>query len=91
MPPRRSTKKSLDELIHRHAELTLEVAFIEAIIETSHENFAHHDGLEPKSLVVTNDGRRVPEDVVSSCIEELKKTILGPRIKELDKLKKVKV
>ena len=88
---RPAKKKSLEEFIHRHAELTLEIAFIEAVVETSNENFAHHDGLEPKSLVVTSDGRRVPEDVVSSCIEEIKRLALSPRLKELDKLKKVKI
>jgi len=93
MTTRRSTtkKKSLEELIIRHGELTLEIAFIEAVIETSNENFVHHDGLEPKSLVVTSDGRRVPEGVVSACIEEIKSAVLAPRLKELEKLKKVKV
>ena len=88
---RPAKKKSLEELIRRHAELTLEIAFIEAVVETSNENFAHHDGLEPKSLVVTSDGRRVPEGVVSSCIDEIKRLALNPRLKELEKLKKVKV
>ena len=92
MATRRATKKqSLDTLIKRHAELTLEIAFIEAVVETSNENFAHHDGLEPHSLVVTSDGRRVPEAVVSECIEEIKDKILAPRVKELEKMKRVKV
>ncbi len=90
MPPRK-VKKSLQDLIHRHADLTLEIAFIEAVLETSNENFAHHDGLEPKSLVVTSDGRRVPESVVAACIDEIRASLLAPRIKELDKLKKVKI
>jgi len=91
MPPRKQKTKSLQDLIHRHGDLTLEIAFIEAVLETSNENFAHHDGLEPKSLVVTSDGRRVPESVVGSCIDEIRALMLAPRLKELDKLKKVKI
>jgi hypothetical protein len=83
--------KTLDEVIARHADVTLKIAFVEAVLELSIEHFAHHDGLEPKSIVLTNDGRRVPETTVASVIEELRAAILDPLNAELDELKKIKV
>ena len=91
MAARRQKKKSLDEVIARHNEVTLKVAFVEALMDMSTEHFVHHDGLEPKSLVVTTDGRRVPEPVINDTLEELKTKLHAPLMKELASLKKVKI
>lgn len=91
MATRKKSATSLNEVIMRHGELTLQIAFVEALLELATEHFAHHDGLEPKSLVLTNDGRRVPETTVAVVINEIRGEILAPLNRELDKLKKVKV
>jgi hypothetical protein len=88
---RKTKTRSLDEVINRHHEITLQIAFVEALLDMSTEHFVHHDGLEPKSLVVTSDGRRVPEVIISTTIQELKDKLLTPLTKELNSLKKVKV
>lgn len=91
MPPKAQKAMSLDEVIKRHGEITLQIAFVEALLELATEQFAHHDGLEPKSIVLTNDGRRVPEATVAQVIDDVRSQTLAPLTKELDKLKKVKV
>lgn len=91
MAARRQRKKSLDEVIERHNVVTLKVAFVEALLDMSTEHFVHHDGLEPRSLVVTSDGRRVPESVINETLEELKTKLHAPLQKELASLKKVKI
>lgn len=95
MPPRKTRAKpkpkSLDDVIKRHNEVTLKLAFVEALLDMSNEHFVHHDGLEPKSLVVTSDGRRVPENIINSTIQEMKDKLQSPLVKELASLKKVKL
>jgi hypothetical protein len=95
MPPRKTRAKpkakSLDDVIKRHNEVTLQIAFVEALLDMSNEHFVHHDGLEPKSLVVTHDGRRVPETIINQTIQDLKDKLLNPLTKELASLKKVKL
>ena len=88
---RAAPKTSLAKVIERHNEITLLIAFYEAVLETCEENFVYRDGLEPKSLVVTNDGRRVPEDMISSVISKIRTTLLTPLEKELNQLNKKKV
>lgn len=80
---------SLQDVINRHNNVTLEIAFMDALFEIVSERFCHHDGLEPQSLVLTSDGRRVPESVVISIMARLRDAIHAPLIKELDELKKV--
>lgn len=87
----RATKTSLSKVIARHNEITMLIAFYEAILETCEENFVYRDGLEPKSLVVTNDGRRVPEDMISEVLSTVRKTLLNPLERELSQLNKKKV
>jgi hypothetical protein len=91
MPPRKKKALSLDDVIRRHSEVTLQIAFVEALLDMSNEHFVHHDGLEPRSLVVTSDGRRVPEDVINKTIADVKDKLLNPLNKELARLKKVKL
>ena len=46
-----------------------------------------HDGLEPKSFVVTNEGVRVPESVIEEVIEKIEEDLLLPlktRIQEIE-------
>lgn len=88
---RAATKKSLSEVVERYNDVTLMVAFYEAILELINEHFAYHDGMEPKSIVVSLDGRRVPEHMITDIITKLKEQQLHPLQKELDKLNKQKV
>jgi hypothetical protein len=87
----RSTKKSLAEVVERYNDVTLTVAFIEAILELCNEHFAYHDGMEPKSIVVSLDGRRVPEPMITDILAKIKDQQLVPLQKELAKLNKQKV
>ena len=87
----RTTKKSLAEVVERYNDVTLMVAFIEAILELCNEHFAYHDGMEPKSIVVSLDGRRVPEPMIAEILDQIKNQQLAPLQKELDKLNKQKV
>jgi DNA-binding transcriptional regulator YbjK len=82
---------TLDQVMARHGDVTLRIALVEAALELMTEHFAHHDGLEPRSIVLTNDGRRVPEATVSLVIDEMRATLLDPLNKELEKLRKVKI
>jgi hypothetical protein len=86
-----STKKSLADVVERYNDVTLMVAFLEAILELCNEHFAYHDGMEPKSIVVSLDGRRVPEHMISEMLSKIEKEQLAPLQKELDKLNKQKV
>lgn len=87
----KTSRTSLVQIIERHNEITLLIAFYEAVLETCEENFVYRDGLEPKSLVITNDGRRVPEDMISKVLTEIKSTLLIPLQDELTQLNKKKV
>lgn len=82
---------SVSELLKRHSDLTLRIAFIESILEICTESFSYHDGLEPKNLVLTQDGRRVPSDVVDTILNEITKTMLKPSQDELRKISSIKV
>ena len=86
-----SVKKSLADVVERYNDVTLMVAFIEAILELCNEHFAYHDGMEPKSIVVSLDARRVPEHMISEILSKIEKEQLTPLQKELDKLNKQKV
>lgn len=88
-PAPKKSAPSLKDVIDRHNTITLELAFVDALFETVSENFSHHDGLEPRSLVVTSDGRRVPEVVITSVMARVRDAIQSPLVKELDELKKV--
>lgn len=90
MPPR-TKKKTLAQVIERHQEVTLQIAFIEAVLELCSEHFVYRDGVEPKSIVVSNDGRRVTDDMVSTVLEEIKTKNLKPLITEMNRLNKIKV
>ncbi len=87
----RVTKKSLADVVKRYNEVTLKVAFYEAILELCREHFAYHDGMEPKSIVVSLDGRRVPEPMIAEILNVIKENQLTPLLKELEKLNKQKV
>ncbi len=82
---------TIKELVQKHNDLTLKVTFLEAVLELAKENFGQHDGLEPKSMVITSDGRRVPEVMVESLLNQIEKTLLQPLQNELDKLDSKKV
>ena len=88
---RAAPKTPLSKVIARHNEITLLIALYEAVLETCEENFVYRDGLEPKSLIVTNDGRRVPEDMISDALSTIRSTLLTPLEKELNQLNKKKV
>ena len=47
--------------------------------------------MEPKSIVVSLDGRRVPELMIAEILNVIKDDQLAPLQKELDKLNKQKV
>jgi len=83
--------KNVKELIKNHHDITLKLAFIDAVLSLSSENFMHHDGLEPPSMIITDDGRRVPEPVIQEMMDELKKRIRVPLEQELSKLNRVKL
>ena len=82
---------SLADAIERYNQTTLKIAFAEAVLELALEHFAHHDGMEPKSLVVTSDGRRVPESVIQEVLQEIKKKVLEPSQAEIQGLEKVRI
>lgn len=82
---------SVSDLLKRHSDLTLRISFIESILEMCTESFSYHDGLEPKNLVLTQDGRRVPNDVVDTILNEITKTMLKPAQDELRKISSIKV
>ena len=88
---RPTTKKSLSEIVDRYNDVTLMVAFLEAVLELCNEHFNYHDGMEPKSIVVSLDGRRVPERIITDILSKIEKEQLNPLQKELDKLNKQKV
>ncbi len=83
--------KTLNEVIERHQRLTLQQAFVDAVITMAEEQFAYYDGLEPMNLVVTDDGRRVPSEVVDEILATIKETVQLPIKDELEKLSKVKI
>lgn len=83
--------KTLNEVIQRHQRLTLQQAFVDAVITMAEEQFAYYDGLEPMNLVVTDDGRRVPSEVVDEILATIKETVQLPIKDELEKLSKVKI
>lgn len=83
--------KTLNEVIERHQRLTLQLAFIEAVIGMAEEQFAYYDGLEPMNLVVTDDGRRVPSEVVDEVLATMREAIQVPVSDELEQLRKVKI
>ena len=89
--PTRSKKRSLASIVERYNSVVLEISFYEAILELCNEHFAYHDGMEPKSIVVSLDGRRVPEEMITEILNTIHKTHLTPLLKELDKLNKQKV
>ena len=91
--PKRKVKssRSLSDVVTRYNDVTLMVAFLEAILELCHEHFSYHDGMEPKSIVVSLDGRRVPELMIAEILNVIKDDQLAPLQKELDKLNKQKV
>lgn len=89
--PIKAKTVSVAELLKRHSDLTLRISFIESIVEMCTESFSYHDGLEPKNLVLTQDGRRVPSDVVDSILNEITKTMLKPAQDELRKISSIKV
>lgn len=82
---------SVSDLLERHADVTLKIAFIESILDMCKENFASHDGLEPKNLVLTHDGRKVPNSVIDSIFTEIEKNMLEPLQNELKKISSIKV
>jgi hypothetical protein len=82
---------SIKQLIDKHNDLTLRVTFIQAVLDITRQNFGQHDGLEPTNLVVTSDGRRVPEAMIQSIINEIDKLLLVPSQNELKKLESRKV
>ena len=87
MPRKKVVKKSLAEVIQEHHELNLRSAFIEALLDLASESFVQHDGLEPKSFVVTNEGVRVPEAVIEEVIDKIEEDLLLPlkaRIQEIE-------
>lgn len=83
--------KTLNEVIERHQKLTLQQAFVDAVITMAEEQFAYYDGLEPMNLVVTDDGRRVPSEVVDEILATIKESVQLPIKDELEKLSKVKI
>ena len=83
--------RRFSELISSYNETTLKVAFIDAVLSMATENFLMHDGLEPPNMVVTDDGRRVPEELIQSILLEIKDTMYAPLIDELKSLGEIKV
>ncbi len=89
--PAKEKPLTISDILETHLKLTLRIAFLESILDMCYENFSGHDGLEPKSLVLTQDGRRVPNDLVDSILSEINKNMLEPSQNELKKLNSIKV
>jgi len=84
-------QQSLIDLIHKHNEITLRIAFFEAVLDLCRSTFEYQDGVEPESLVMTEDGRAVGADLVTRALAEIETNSLSPLRKELEKLSKVKM
>lgn len=84
-------QQSLKDMLVRHNDLTLQIAFVEALLGLCRETFEYQDGVEPESLVITDDGRQVGSDVVTRVLSEIELNSLTPLKKELERLSKVKM
>ncbi len=82
---------SLAEMLSRHNDLTAKIAFMEALLDLCRSSFEYQDGVEPESLVVTDDGRPVGSDIVTELLTSVESSCLTPLRKELEKLSKVKL
>jgi hypothetical protein len=89
--PAKSESVSIKALIEKHADLTMRLTFVQAVLEITKENFGQHDGLEPKNLVVTSDGRKVHETTIESTINDMERLLLKPLQDELKKLESRRV
>ena len=85
------SKKTIEDVIRRYNELELEVTAVEEVIALVEQEFSSRDGIQPKNIVVTDSGRRVPTQNFGIIISQLRTLLLNPLKEERAKLKEMKV
>ena len=84
-------KQTLEDVVRRYNELDLEITAVHEVIALVEQEFASRDGIQPKNIVLTDDGRRVPPQNFSIIISQIKTLILNPLKQERSDLKDMKV
>lgn len=84
-------KKTVQEIIQRYNELELEITALSEGLGLLEQEFCSRDNIQPKSIVVTEEGRRVPAEVFNALISELRIKMLKPLEEELIVIKEMTV
>ena len=85
------SKKTIEDVVRRYNELELEITAVEEVISLVEQEFSSRDGIQPKNIVVTDSGRRVPTQNFEIIVSQLRKLLLNPLKEERAKLKEMKV
>lgn len=84
-------KQTVERIIQRYNQLELEITAVEEVIALVEQEFGSRDGIQPKNIVVTDSGRRVPADNFSIILSQLRTLLLNPLKDERASLKDMKV
>jgi hypothetical protein len=85
------TKLTLKGILDKHTHLDLMLTALEESINLIKSEFGSRDGLPPKNIVLTKDGKRVPPHIFSNILHTLEKEHVIPLRDEITHLEEMKI
>lgn len=82
---------NIRELLQTHRNLLLKRVVYEELLKWIESDFLSSDGMKAKNIMVTNDGLAVPEDVISSVINEITASLVSVLNTEIARIEETKV
>jgi hypothetical protein len=82
---------NIRELLQTHRNLLLKRVVYEELLKWVESDFLSSDGMKAKNIMVTNDGLAVPEDVISSVINEITTSLVSVLNAEIARIEETKV
>lgn len=82
---------NMKQLLQKHADLELRRAAAEECLTLIRSEFSSRDGIPPKSIVLTQDGKRVPPSTFNEILDQITNTVLFPILNEMSTLEEKKL
>lgn len=82
---------NIRQLLQTHKDLLLKKVVYEELLRWVESDFLSSDGMKAKNIMVTNDGLAVPEEIISSVVNEITTKLVSVLTAEIDKIEETTV
>lgn len=82
---------NIRQLLQTHKDLLLKKVVYEELLRWVESDFLSSDGMRAKNIMVTNDGLAVPEEIISSVVNEITTRLVSVLTAEIDRIEETTV